>query len=317
MAISAKEKKLIAGAMLAGAVGIVFLLVMPAIDALNALNSSITSKDTEITTQNSALQAKKQELGQKQANQQLPEDINIRVFEAESFDKNVKLMLDTIIQAVTKSNNRLIKLEPTSKQGDLNDTSTGTLSNPNPPTPAVDPNALPGDAGAPSATPTDGSVPPAPVAAGIDPNAGAPNILGASTNSTGSLGNQIQYFAYTLTIRGTYDSLMEFIGDLSNNPELIEITSIAMKNEVGPERVKGKEGGGSTDVVQIPGEEQDQEDQNQEKALVDPAKPIRLTLKMKLLLIPKPGSASAMETPAAASMGTSQSGLPPLPGGTP
>jgi hypothetical protein len=316
MAISAKEKKLIAGAMAAGAVGIVFLLVMPAIDAMNALNASITAKDTEITTQNSALQAKKQELGQKQANQQLPEDINIRVFEAESFDKNVKLMLDTIIQAVTKSNNRLIKLEPTSKQGDLNDTSTGTLSNPNPTTPALDPNAVPGATGGPPATPpADGAVPPAPapVATGPDPNAAVPNILGANTNSTGSLGNQIQYFAYTLTIRGTYDSLMDFIGDLSNNPELIEISSIAMKNEVGPERVKGKEGG-TVDVMQIPGEEQEQEEQNQEKALVDPAKPIRLTLKMKLLLIPKPGSASSMAM--SAPMGT-QASLPSAPGGTP
>jgi hypothetical protein len=173
----------------------------------------------------------------------------------------------------------------------------------------VDPNAVPGEAGA-----DPNAVPPA---AGTDPNAAAagtdPNVINPNANATGTLGNQIQYFAYTLTIRGTYDSLMNFIGDLSNNAELIEISSISMKNEVGPERVKGKDAGGS-DVIQIPGEESEEEDQqSQEKALFDPARPIRLTLKMKLLLIPAPGSSVSIGPTAS----TGNQASLPIPGGTP
>lgn len=319
MAISPKEKKLIAGGLIAASVGIVFLCVMPAWDAIVSSMASITAKDQEITQQSAALQTKKQELAEKQANQKLPEDINIRVFEPETFDKNVKIMLDTIISAVSQSNNTLISLEPTVKPGDTQGKETGTLSNPTPGTPAGLPGTSltsTGSPGMPAAPATDpGMATQAPTNGGgsTDPNTGLPNIMGASTNSTGVMGDQIQFFAYTLAVRGTYDTLMDFVGDLSNNPELIEITSINMKNENGPERIKGKNSG-SVDIVRIPGEEEEQEQETSaEKALIDPAKPIKLTIKMKLLLIPKPGMPATSMSPSSTDSSASSS-MPSLPG---
>jgi hypothetical protein len=289
---------MIGGLVAAGALMAIMIGTWPAFESIGRNMSALQGQDAEIVSKKSQLAAKEQEYQQTEANRYLPSDLKIRTYKPDTLEKNIKEMLDTIIQLAVQSNNVLISLEPTKKEGVIQDeTNNGVVPlskavtvpteqtaaptpDPNNPagTPPTDPNAA--ATGAPAIDPTTGLP--------LDPNA-APAVQQVQPN-------EINTYAYTLSLRGTFDTLKDFISSLSENPEIVEITSIEMKNEVGPDRVKDDMGATS-----------------QEQDRSDPARPIKLVVNMKLYLLPDTGISPPTPDPAAAATNPADPNAAPAP----
>lgn len=265
MAISNKEKMLV-GVMLiaAGLVGVGFLLVLPEYDTLMMNIGQQGQMDTEVKQLSEMLTAKKQELENFKKGKSLPPGLKIREFTPETKEKEIKEMLSLLTGFASTSGNTLISLEP--KKADPNGAMTPP---PPPPLPAV-PNPA-----APETTTTAGTAasgtttPPLP---GADPNAPPAAVVAPPRQEP-------EGFEYTLAIRGNFNSIREFLSQLNQYEELVEIETLELKNEIHPDRKDDKKRDPNS-IGENPGEVED-------KPHYDPTKPLRLNTNIKLYLVPK------------------------------
>jgi hypothetical protein len=115
-----------------------------------------------------------------------------------------------------------------------------------------------------SATPAAATASTPPTPATVDaqgqPVASAASVLGPPPN--------LAVYNYDLVVRGTYSGVLSFIAKLNHHRELIEVSNMTIENESGADR--GATAGPSPET---PGG-------------ANPLKPIRMTAKLKLYLIP-------------------------------
>lgn len=78
---------------------------------------------------------------------------------------------------------------------------------------------------------------------------------------------ELSYYGYELALRGNYQNVLLFLESLNDHRELIEVSEITLENEAGPQR----QGGGAV----------------KHEFLLDPNKPLKLTAKLKLILLPE------------------------------
>ncbi|MBY0402464.1 MAG: hypothetical protein K2X66_01075 [Cyanobacteria bacterium] len=275
------NKELLAAILSLSFIGVVVLLLMPAGDGINQTNASIEAMKTEKETLDKNLIALSKQLDDLNLNKKLPSDIKIRRFTDDTLQQNIKEMLDKLVQLSTSGGNTLISLEPikpklNSAVNNEEDTDV------EPGSPAKDQSgvsaSVPPPSPAQAVATADGTTPPpagatSPTAASPIPPAAAPispvmpgNGMSAE-NTTLTASGRLKIVLYTVSFRGTFDTLKEFIKSLKTYDELIEISTIEMKNEAGEDRENvGKEAMGDT-------------------ALSDPARPIVMTLNVKLLLV--------------------------------
>lgn len=268
MALNSREKGFITLVIVGAVIGSVWgcFNTFSTIQAGTANKTQLEATKAQKTTD---LAAKKAQLQTLEQGKNLPTDIRIRTYTTETLEKNIKEMLDNLVKFATDRSNTLISIEPTRKEG-------GQAAAPPPPVAAA------------TAPPLDPNAPPPEV----DPATGQPIPAAPTTPPI-----ELKTADYTLTFRGSFDTLTDFIESLKDYPELVEIVSIEMSNEAGPERVKDNDGGGGSG-----------------KDHLDPSKPIKLQLNVKLLLAPESVAAAP---PADVTAPPADGTTPPADGTTP
>jgi hypothetical protein len=274
------NKELLAAILSLSFIGVVVLLLMPAGDGINQTNASIEAMKTEKVTLDKNLVALSKQLDDLNLNKKLPSDIKIRRFTDETLQQNIKEMLDKLVQLSTSGGNTLISLEPikpklNSAVNNEEDTDVepgspakdqygASATQPLPPATAAA--TAEGTTPPPAGATSPAAAPPIqPIATPIAPNLSNNGM--SAENSTLTASGRLKIVLYNISFRGTFDTLKEFIKSLKTYDELIEISTIEMKNEAGEDRENvGKEAMGDT-------------------ALSDPARPIVMTLNVKLLLV--------------------------------
>jgi hypothetical protein len=244
-----EREPLLVGIMLcmASVVGLGLLLTMPAYDAWQLSQAQQQQLTTEVAGLNSESQVVEQDIAKFANTPNLPQDITIRQSSTEDTKKNLKVMLDELIQTATGAGNQLVSLLPGDK------TVTPVAPKPDAAKDATK-DAKPGD------KPPDGKT----ATASTNPQ--------DTTNQTGSDGATpaapvipaLQSFPYELAFRGSFDQVLSFLSQLNHHKELVEVTQVELKNEGGPQRQEYA----STNPY-------------------NRAKPIALKLSLKLVLEPK------------------------------
>jgi outer membrane murein-binding lipoprotein Lpp len=222
--------------------GIGGLMVVPEISAMTTNQQKIEHLDTEVKALEAQQASLNQNIQRYEQENRIPKDLIIRTYEEATKAQVLKEMLDKIVGIASNSGNVFISLEPY-ETGD--------------PVPA-----------APAATaPTNGTATTAnatPAANGTATPAAAPGTPEAAPAAPPQ--PQLMTYGYTMALRGSYDDVLRFLGSLNSHNELIEVSSIKVENEAGPQR----QGSSSANAE-----------------LLDPTKPIKLTAKVKLILLPK------------------------------
>ncbi len=213
--VSAREKWMIGGLLLVGGVGVVVgYLIIPTVDSIIKNGKEVARLETSLMMLEANLVGIENTIKKLKKVKELPDGLKVRSFQPEGFQKNIKIMVDQVVELSTSNGNDLISL-----------------------TPWVAP-----------------EIPPPP--AKLDKN-GEP-IPGAENEKP-----SLKSFGYELTVRGSYENVLGFIGSLNEHNELIEIKDIKIENEGGEDRSAD-----SNDTL-------------------NPFKPIKLTSKIILYLQPE------------------------------
>ncbi|MEB3206421.1 MAG: hypothetical protein VKK59_03615 [Vampirovibrionales bacterium] len=181
-------------------VGGLFYLVIPRWQELSAVWQSVQA----LKTQNESLMAQEASLKQQitdYGNRQLiPKGIQIRAYSPETYDKSLKVVLDTLTQIALENGNLFISLEPdkvgdsvTGKEPQKTEKNDTTTPRSTAPTTASQPPALP------------------------------------ATEKT-----QLKSFGYRMTFRGTYNDIIGFLNAIASLPEVLGIRQIDLINEIAP-----------------------------------------------------------------------------------
>jgi hypothetical protein len=231
MALKKSEKLLIGYAMLGGGIILFAFLGWPQLDVLNTTNEQIHSLEQDfkdLSVQKESLQAQIKLL---EKNTDIPPGIIIKTYTPLNKEQVIKEILDEVVGLATGAGNKFISLTPVE--------ATPILQ-----TPKADDSKDKSDDKSKS---TDKS---ASDAASGDENADA---LPAPLLTT---------FGYELAIRGTYDTIQNFLKAMDKQKELLEIGEIKIENEVATDQAPGPD------------------------KIVDPQFPIRLTAKLRLAMQP-------------------------------
>lgn len=232
MALKKSEKMMVGYGLIAGGIAIVVGLGLPQLDAFNASNTQVNDMNQQIkdlAVQKETLNA---QITLLEKNTDIPPGIEIRTYTADNKEQTIKELLDGVVGLATEAGNRFISLTPAEAD---------PVIPPPPPTPdkSKDAAATAGTTPAPATGTGDEKKEP---------------VLPPPIMST---------FGYDLAIRGTYDSIQNFLRAMDAQKELLEISGIRLENEAG------------SDQVNSSGEK-----------ITDSSAPIRLTAKLRLAMQP-------------------------------
>ena len=233
MALKKSEKMMVGYGLIAGGIAIVVGLGLPQLDAFNASNGQVNDMNQQIkdlAVQKETLTA---QITLLEKNTDIPPGIDIRTYTADNKEQTIKEMLDGVVGLATEAGNRFISLTPSDAD------------------PVIPPPAATADKGKDAAT-----------GAAQTPAAGA-TASGDDKKDAALPPPIMSTFGYDLAIRGTYDSIQNFLKAMDGQKELLEISGIRLENEAG------------NDQVNSSGER-----------ITDPSAPIRLTAKLRLAMQP-------------------------------
>lgn len=230
MALKEREQKLIGAMLIVGAIAAFVGVGLPNFDTISkslAKKKELEDENKSLDTQKATLETSVKAL---QEAARLPNDMQVRQYTAETQQKVVKELLDSVIKYSAKNGNTVVYLKPWADVPKIL-----------PPPPPVDTTAA-AAAGTPGATTPPATTPPP------------------------SPADMLTTVGYEFAMRGTYQTIQNFLEAMDEQKEILELNSIQLVNEAGADRVGGKGAIPSTDVLK------------------DPTKPIRLTVKLRLVL---------------------------------
>lgn len=235
MALKKSEKLLVGGGLIVGGIALFIGLGLPQWDAYSNSNSQVTDLNQQITDLGVQKDTLNAQIALLEKNTDIPPGIEIKTYTPDTKEATIKELLDQVVGMATQAGNKFISLTPTEAEPIL------------PPAPASkDGKAKEGDA----AKTTEAGA-----AAAADANGEKKEpVLPAPILST---------FGYDLAIRGTYNSIQNFLKLMDDQKALLEISAIRLENEAASDPAAG---GGDK--------------------VTDPSAPIRLTAKLRLALQP-------------------------------
>jgi hypothetical protein len=178
--------------------GGIFFLVMPRWKELSASWDSVKALKSEQETLKAQETSLTQKISAYGAREFIPKGIQLRPYSLDSFDKSLKIVLDTLVEIALEQGNLFISLEP-DKEGDS--------------TPSVEPSSQnTATPAAPATAEAPNSPPPAP-----------PPIQA-----------QLKSFGYKMSVRGSYDEVIGFLNALSKLREVMAVRQIVLINEAAP-----------------------------------------------------------------------------------
>lgn len=234
------------------------MLVMPQVEAIQTKRNDLTTLQGEVNTltlSEQRMQGNIQEYEQKLASLK---ELETFTYPAGRMDIGVKAFIDQVVRLASQTGNELISLEPTQSAAEGQ---AAAAPPPPPSTPADD--ALQGQAG--DSLTSDANAVASSAVEAVDPEQAEREAQVKAQVDAKPL--PLQEMGYTLQVRGAYAQVHNFLQALRNNPELLDVQSFALENEAGPNREKLDP---ST---------------SQEGSRLNPAKPIKLTVKLKLFLM--------------------------------
>ncbi len=235
MALKQNEKTLVGVALLAGGIGLFVAVGMPQFDAYSTNNTQVTTLNEEITglkTQKDNLTA---QIALLERNTDIPPGVNIKTYTPENKEEVIKELLDQVVGLATGAGNKFISLKPAEV------------------TPLVAP---------PEEQKEDDKTKAAEAKAVTDPAAGT-----ATTQPEGEAAALppplLNTFGYEMAVRGSYDTVHNFLKAMTEQKELLEISGINIAYE---SMASGTSGSDSK--------------------VLDPNYPIKLTATIRLALQP-------------------------------
>jgi hypothetical protein len=273
MAMTKKEQMLV-GATLAvgGLVGIGMMLVMPQVDAITLGWSNIEQQKKQLEQLDMQKSSLESHIAQYQQEKKIPTDIILRTYKPDNVAAVMKEMVGTIVSRATQNGTVLISLIPVDLNTPFGEPNSGgsnpAPTAPTPVTPAASSAETPAKTEAPAANPVQAAA-----------NAVTGNSASTAPVAPQPLRPGLQTYGYDLVVRGNYQSVQGFLASLNKHKELIEVSNILIENEAGTERQ-------DTDGIKS-----------------DLLRPIKLTTRLKLILLPDqpmaqtPGLPTALQTP--------------------
>lgn len=237
MALNQNEKKMVGAALVAGGLAIFVGLGLPQFDAYTAGNTQL---NTLIDEQKNLQLEKESLIGQiaiLEKNTDIPPDIKVKTYTDDNREVVIKQMLNQVVELATGVGNQFISLSPT-EVDPLISTSSGAPEK--------------GDAGTPEAQ-------------GETPEPQSKSSEATASASEGEAGASpppmLNTFGYQLAIRGTYQTIQNFLKQMAQERELMEITTINVVNESNTSSSTGSA-----------------------EAVADPGAPIKLTVTIRLAM---------------------------------
>lgn len=86
--------------------------IMPVFDGMKKKLDTIATKETQIKTFETSIQSLKMQVIKYQKLEELPEGLVVREFKPDTYEKNIKSMIDQALSLVTQNGNELISLKP-------------------------------------------------------------------------------------------------------------------------------------------------------------------------------------------------------------
>jgi hypothetical protein len=227
MRLKQSEKKLIGIALLAGGIAVFVGFGLPQFDAFTANTSQLNTLNDELKN----LQLEKDSLtGQiaiLEKNTDIPPDIKVKTYTSDNREAVIKQMLNQVVELATGVGNQFISLSP--KEVD----------------PLIDTPAAPVKGGTSQA------------------QSGKSETQTSKGEAVSPPSPMLTTFGYQLAIRGTYETIQNFLKQMAQEKELLEITTINLVNESTSK--------GSTAST---------------AAMYDPGAPIKLTATIRLAMQP-------------------------------
>jgi hypothetical protein len=223
MALKQSEKILIGAALVAGGLAIFLGLGRPQFDAYTANNTQLNTLIDELKN----LQLEKDSLtGQiaiLEKNTDIPLDINVKTYTDDNREVVIKQMLNQVVELATGVGNQFISLSPTEVDPLISAPAKASTTKAAPSPQAQEENPEAQTSEEPKAQTSEG-----------EPAAATPPMLTT--------------FGYQLAIRGTYQTIQNFLKQMTLEREIMEITTINVVNES-----KANSSAGSADAVSDPG----------------------------------------------------------------
>lgn len=262
MALKKSEKQLVGVMLFIVAGASVFMMGMPNFAGLQQAWAKKTELETNLKNLATTETSLQAEIASLKQQMQLPNDITLRKHTPENLQANVKSILDKVLDMAAMDNNTIISLAPWKDVPPIL------------PPPPAPPQGTAAPAAANAAAPAAGTTP-------ADPNAPPPPPPPPPLTVVG----------YDLAIRGTFGSVQAFLKDMDKQKELVEISNIQIVNEHGPDRGAAADQDASSQTEQ----------KNSPGPLLDPDRPIKLFMKLRLVLEPASGIdiSGVAPTPAA------------------
>lgn len=239
-----KEKSLIGIVMIIGGIGLVAGVGLPQWDAYSAHTTEIATLNADIKTNTDNRDNLKTQITLLENKTDVPEGIVIESFTETTREAVIKKILDQIVGISSDTKNKFISLLPKE----------------------VDPIVS-------TAKPPEGSVPTPGGVNNIASSGVSTNTTTGSTtmNTDGSTDGKasapppplLSTFGYEISIRGTYDTIQQFLKAIAAQKTMMEINSITLANESDNDVNSGSNSG---------------------TGISNPAYPIRLTAKFRLAL---------------------------------
>jgi Tfp pilus assembly protein PilO len=317
MAMSTREQTALAGLLLVGiVVGGGFMFALPQVQAAQAKTTAKTTLEAEVKDLGYQAERMTANIQDYQVKLDTMRHLDVKTYQAGHPEKSVKAFIDEVVDLAAQSGNEIISLVPydTAQPDKLPDTSASATPASASAAPTAEGGVAPATvsvaqgaaatANAANASTTANVAAASGSASAPAPAAAAPVASGATPDEKAVALNQaidakplpLYAAGYTLEVRGGYGQVLAFMKQLKQFPDLLEVESFKLTNEAGP----GRDLGGSADTPN-----------NAAGSHLNPNKPIKLTLKLRLFLMEEKQAAlfssvppSAAGTPMAASIKT-------------
>jgi hypothetical protein len=251
MRLSAREKQLVGITGLVGLAIVAYMLLAPMVEAVVKNNEAKTNLSTEVTGLHTSVNNINTELSFYENKLKTPPDVNIQRYQGEAKQAALKVLVDELVHKLTATGGDLISLAPYEVvQPNV------TLEKPTvAPAAATDPNA--------AATATAPATTPPPTAPATTPPTDPAALAAADTAPK----SPVSAGGYEFQMRGSYAQVNQFIQSVRQNEHAVEIDTLQLVNEAGPIREDAPTEGTASKL--------------------DPNRPIKLTAKLKLFLMPE------------------------------
>lgn len=230
MALKKSEKLLVGGGLIVGGIALFIGMGLPQWDAYSNSNSQVADLNQQITDLGVQKDTLNAQIALLEKNTDIPPGIEIKTYTADTKEVTIKELLDQVVGMATQAGNKFISLTPTEAEPIL-------------------PEPKEAEKGKGDAKATDAAAP-ATEANGENKEPVLPDPI-------------LSTFGYDLAIRGTYNSIQNFLKLMDDQKALLEINGIRLENELASDAASG---GGDK--------------------ISDPSAPIRLTAKLRLALQP-------------------------------